>query len=176
LAPGASRTIAADLRPTAAGRLTLSGTVSAAEQDAVPPNNTDQATITVDLASVTVTATADPPVVTPGNQTTITVRVVTRSRRPARNASVCVRVPGHLTIRKPAGATLRNGRLCWRIARLARGQSRTFVLHATARQVTPCVRTTPIAIDVRGTAVRARRDRVVLRIRCAAVRPPRFTG
>ena len=52
MAPGASRTIAAELRPTAAGRLTLTGTVTAAERDTVPPNNTDQASITVDLATV----------------------------------------------------------------------------------------------------------------------------
>ena len=135
----------------------LTGTVSAAERDTVPPNNTDQASVVVDLATVDLTVVADLPVVAPGNPTTIVVKAVTRSRRPARNATVCVRVPGHLSVGKPAGATLGNGRVCWRIARLARGRSRTFVLHATARQVTPCVRTTPIAIDVRGTAVRTRR-------------------
>ena len=179
LAPGASRTIAAGLRPTAVGRLLLSGTVSAAEQDAVPANNTDQAAVTVDLANVTITATADPPVVAPGDPTTITVKVRTRGRRPARNASVCIRAPEHLRTKRPAGATLRNGRLCWRIARLAGGRSRTFLVRAAARQA-PCARTAAVEIDVRGVGVRPRNARVLLRIRCAAARPtvvrPPFTG
>ena len=37
LAPGASRIVTAELRPTAAGTLTLSGAVTAAEPDTVPP-------------------------------------------------------------------------------------------------------------------------------------------
>ena len=81
------------LRPTAAGRLTLTGTVSAAEPDTVPPNDTDRAAVTVGLATVALTATADPPVLRPGGATTIDIKAVTRGRRPARNARVCVRVP-----------------------------------------------------------------------------------
>ena len=109
----------------------------------------------------------------PGRATTIDITAVTRGRRPARNASVCVRVPKRLSIRKPAGATLRNGRLCWRIARLAPGRRRTFLLRATAREA-PCARTAALGIDVQGVGVRTRRARVLLRIRSAGPPPRQF--
>ncbi len=71
LAPGASQTVVVDVSPTAAGRLELTGTVSAAEPDTVPSNNKDQAAITVGVATVEVTATAQPPQLTAGSATTI---------------------------------------------------------------------------------------------------------
>ena len=85
----------------------LTGTVSAAEPDVVPPNDTDQAAVIVGLATVDLTATAATHALPAGSATTITIKAVTRSRRPARNASVCVRVPKGLNIPRPAGATVR---------------------------------------------------------------------
>jgi large repetitive protein len=105
LAPGASQTVVVDLRPTAAGRLELTGTVTAAEPDTVSTNNTDQAAITIGVSTVKLTATAAPPELTDGSATTITITAVTQSRRPAHNATVCVRVPKGLTIPKPGAAT-----------------------------------------------------------------------
>ena len=105
LAPGDSRTVVVDLVPTAAGRLELAGTVSAAEPDSVPPNNTDQAAVDVGVATVELSATAQPPQLIAGSATTITVKAVTQSRRPAHKATVCVRVPKGLKIPRPGTAT-----------------------------------------------------------------------
>jgi uncharacterized repeat protein (TIGR01451 family) len=174
LAPGASRTVV-ELRPTAVGRLTLTGTVSAAEPDVVPPNDTDEATVTVGLASVGLTATARRHVLPAGSATSITIKAVTRSRRPARNARICVRTPKGVSISRPARATLNRGRLCWRVRRLASGRRRVFRLHAVAGRVTRA-RTVVVGITVQGVGVRTRRTRLVLRIVPAPARPPRFTG
>ena len=175
LAPGASRTVTVDLRPTAAGRLTLTGTVSAAEPDTVPPNDTDQAAVTVGLATVELSATADPRVLPGATATTITINAVTRSRRPARNARVCVQLPRGLTVKTPPRATLRGRRLCWRITRLAAGARRTYRLHAVAPRVTRARRLV-LRLTVRGAGVRTRRARVTLRILAASAQPPRVTG
>jgi uncharacterized repeat protein (TIGR01451 family) len=175
LAPGASRTVVVDLSPTAAGRLELTGTVSEAEPDTVIANNTDQAAITVGLATVDVTTTAQPPQLTAGSATTITITAVTHSRRPAHNASVCVRVPSGVTIPKPGAATLRHGRLCRPIARLAKGQHRVFHLRAVA-QPTAHAHTVILQVTVHGDGVHTRHARLALRIVPPPTPPPLVTG
>ena len=163
------------LRPTAAGRLELSGSVSAAEPDTVPPNDTDRAAVTVGLATVAVSATAEPSVLREGTRTTITIRAVTRSRRPARNARVCVRVPAGVTINRPPGARLQGRSLCWRVARLEQGARRAYRLRAVAPNVRRA-RTVTLGVSVRGAGVRTRRARVSLRILPARAPAPQFTG
>ena len=171
LAPGASRTVVVDLRPTAAGRLELTGEVGAAETDSVPPNNTDQAAITVGLATVDLAATAAPAQLTAGDATTITVKAQTHSRRPARNASVCVRVPRGLMVPRPGAATRHGGRLCWRITRLATGRRRVLHLRAVA-QHTSRAHTVVLKLAVLGAGVRTRHARLALRIVPPPAPPP----
>ncbi len=168
LAPGASRTVVVDLRPTAAGRLELTGKVNAAETDSVPPNNTDQAAITVGLATVDLAATAAPAQLTAGDATTITIKAKTQSRRPAHNASVCVRVPKGLTVPRPGTATRHGGRLCWRITRLPTGRRRVLHLRAVS-QHTSHAHTVVLELTVQGAGVRTRHARLALRI----VPPPK---
>jgi uncharacterized repeat protein (TIGR01451 family) len=175
LAPGASRTVAVELRPTASGRLTLTGTVSAAERDTVPPNDTDEAAITVGRATVDLTADSEDDVLTSGTETTLHIDATARGKRPARNANVCVRAPRGVVLRKPSGATLRNGQVCWRIARLDVGKRRALRLRVVAPSVRR-PRTVILTVTVQGTGVRTRHARVALRIVPARVRPPRFTG
>jgi uncharacterized repeat protein (TIGR01451 family) len=175
LAPGASRTITVDLRPTAAGRLRLTGTVSAAERDVVPPNDTDEAAITVGLADVDLSATPPARTLEGGSATTITIDTVTRGRRPARNATVCVRVPKGVDLPKPAGATLSKGRVCWHIARLNAGKRRTFHLRVLSPRVSRA-RSVVLHVTVQGPGVRTRRARVLLRLLPARITPPQFTG
>ena len=175
LAPGASRTVAIDLRPTDAGRLTLTGTVSAAEQDTVPPNDSDQAAVTVGLATIGLGASAQPAVITAGDATTISIKAVTRGRRTAHNATICVRLPKTLNITRPTGATLRRGRLCWRISQLATGRRRAFHLRAVAPPG-QYSRTVVVDITVTGRGIHTRRVRLALHIRPGAATPPRFTG
>ena len=171
LAPGASRTVSVNLRPTAAGRLELAGRVSSAEDDRAPANNTDQAAVTVGLADVEITATATRPELISGTATTVAVKAVTRSRRPARNASVCVQAPHSLNIPRPHSSKLRRGSVCWPIARLVRGHRRVFRLHAVAPRVSR-PRTIVLGITVRGAGVRRRHARLALRIDPRPKPPP----
>ncbi len=171
LAPGDSRTVVVDLRPTAAGRLELTGTVSAAEPDSVPPNNNDQAAVAVGVATVDLTATAAPPQVIAGSATTITIKAVTHSRRPAHKATVCVRVPKGLTIPRPGAATLHGGRLCWPVARLNTGRRRVFHLRAVAQQ-TSHAHTVVLMLTVQGAGVHTRHARLAIRIVPPPAPPP----
>jgi hypothetical protein len=175
LAPDPSRTVAVRLRPTAAGRLALTGTVGAAERDVAPANDTDEDSITVGRARVDLGASTKPSKLTPGGTTTITIKVRTRGRRPARNARVCARVPRRLSIEVPARATLRGRRVCWRIARLDPGKQRMFHVRARARQARHA-HTVVVGASVRGAGVRTRRARLALRILPARVQPPPVTG
>jgi uncharacterized repeat protein (TIGR01451 family) len=175
LAPGASHTVDIDLRPTAAGKITLDGTVDAAEPDAVPPNDSDRASITVGLATVDITATVPSRTLTPGHPMPITIHAVDHGKRPARNASICVRVPKGLSVPRPARAKLRGRLLCVRLARLRPGAHRALRFRAVALPG-PRARRAVLAVSVRGAGVRARRILVVLRIAAVAPRPPRFTG
>jgi uncharacterized repeat protein (TIGR01451 family) len=176
LAPGDTRTVTVDLRPTAAGKLDLTGTVDAAETDSIPASNTDHAAITTGVATVDLTATANPSTLPSGAPTMVTIETVTRSRRPVRNASICVRIPEGLATVRPTGATSRRGRLCWRIAFLAHGHRRVFHLRVSA----PCLSrayTTTLNLTAAGRSVHTRRARLALHIlRCAARRPPIVTG
>ncbi len=171
LTPGASRTVSVNLRPTAAGRLELAGRVSAAEEDRAPANNTDQAAVAVGLADVEISATATRPELISGTPTTVDIKAVTRSRRPARNASVCVQAPHNLRIPTPHSARLRHGSVCWPISRLARGHRRVFRLHAVAPHVSH-PRTIVLGITVRGAGVRRRHGRLALRIDPRPKPPP----
>ena len=178
LAPGDSRTVVVDLVPAAAGRLELAGTVSAAEPDSVPPNNTDQAAVDVGVATVELSATAQPPQLIAGSATTITVKAVTQSRRPAHKATVCVRVPKGLKIPRPGTATVRKGRLCWPITELATGRRRVFHLHAVA-QPTAHAHTVVLRVTVQGAGVHTRHVRLVLRVvppLPPPIPPPLVTG
>jgi uncharacterized repeat protein (TIGR01451 family) len=171
LAPGASRTVSVNLRPTVAGQLKLAGRVSAAEEDRAPANNTDQAAVAVGLADVAISATATRPELISGTATTVAVTAVTRSRRQPRNATLCVQVPHNLNIRRPRNAKLRGASVCWPISRLARGHRRVFRLHAVAPRVTR-PRTIVLGITVRGPGVRPRHAQLVLRIDPPPKPPP----
>ena len=170
LAPGASRTVAIDLRPTDAGRLTLTGTVSAAEQDTVPPNDTDQAAVTVGLATIGLSASAQPAVITAGDATTISIKAVTRGRRTARNATICVRLPKTLNITglpgRPCGVDgCAGASRDWPPVR-----RRAFHLRAVAPPG-QYSRTVILDITVTGRGIHTRRVRLALHIRPGAAHP-----
>jgi uncharacterized repeat protein (TIGR01451 family) len=174
LAPGERRTIAVSLTPSRPGTLSLSGNVRAAETETRSDNNDDLATVRVEegltTLGIVVSVPAGPAPV--GEPLPIAVTVRNRGTRPAVGFTVCQRLPRGLGVARRGGATLRNGRVCWRIARLLPGARRTLRITAHVS----CVRARRTVITtVRGDNVRDRTARIRLRIACAA-QLPRYTG
>jgi uncharacterized repeat protein (TIGR01451 family) len=132
LARGERRTLEVRLRPLEAQRLTLAAEVSPAETDELPPNNTDEASIDPRLAVVAIAVDASSRRVDPGEAISIVTTIKTRKRRPARRTHVCVRIPNGLVVLRRGGASLRDGRACWRIRRIAGNRSRRFRLQLRA--------------------------------------------
>jgi uncharacterized repeat protein (TIGR01451 family) len=132
LARGERRTLEVRLRPLEAQRLTLAAEVRPAETDAVPPNNTDEASIDPRLAVVAVAVDASSRRVDPGEVISVVTTIKTRKRRPAWATRVCVRIPDGLAVVHPGGARLRDGRACWRIRRIAGNRSRRLRLQLRA--------------------------------------------
>ena len=154
LAPGERRTAIVRLTPVRPGTLTLSGTVTAAETESRTDNNDDRARIRVEEAlttvSLEVSVPADP--VPAGTSVPIAVTVRNRGTRPALGFRVCQRLPRGLGVARRGGATLRDGRVCWRIDRLAPGARRTLRITAHVS----CVRARrTVVTTVRGGNVRA---------------------
>jgi hypothetical protein len=141
----------------------------------VPPNDTDRASITVGLATVEITATVPRHKLTPGRPMPITIHAVDHGKRPAHNASICVRAPNSVSVPKPARAKLRGRQLCVRIAPLAPGAHRTLRFRAIVLPGTRARRAV-LAVSVRGAGVHTRRLRIAFRIAPLAPRPARFTG
>jgi Domain of unknown function DUF11 len=159
LARGERRTLEVRLRPLQARRLTLAAEVSPAEADAVPPNNTDAASIHPRLGVVGVAVDASSRRVDPGEAISVVTTIKTRKRRPARRTRVCVRIPNGLAILRRGGARLRDGRACWRIRRIAGNRSRRFRLQLRAVGVDRARRVT-LTGTVTGPYVRDSRARV----------------
>jgi hypothetical protein len=99
------------------------------------------------------------------------VLAVTRSRRPARNARICVRAPRREHREAGLGAAAPRTPLpAHRAARL--GSAPRICLHAVAGRVTRA-RTAVVGITVQRVGVRTS---LVLRIVPAPTRPPQLTG
>ncbi len=174
LAPGERRTATVRLTPARPGTLTLSGTVTAAQTESRTDNNDDRARIRVEEALTTLSLAVSVPDTTPAAGAVLPIAVTVRNRgpRPALGFTVCQRLPRGLGVARHGGATLRNGRACWRIARLAPGARRT----RGSRRTSSCVRARrTVVTTVRGDNVRRRTSRLRVRIACAT-QPPRFTG
>jgi uncharacterized repeat protein (TIGR01451 family) len=177
LASGQRRSYRVRLRPRGLRRHTLTASVTAAEVETSRANNLDRASVRIRAAQTTVRVTKRASASSARSGTvvgfTITVRNV--GPVPARNFTVCDRLPRGLAFERLGGATLTNGRACWTIARLARNGTVRYHVMTRALRVTRARRVTNTAI-VRGgnTARRVASAAVTLRP-FAPVRPP-FTG
>ena len=174
LAPSERRTAVVRLTPVRPGTLTLSGNVTAAQAETRTDNNDDRARIRIEEALTTVSLAVKVPDTTPaaGAVLPITVTVRNRGTRPALGFRVCQRLPRGLGLLRRGGSTLRDGRVCWRIDRLAPGARRTLRITAHLS----CVRARRTVITtLRGSNVRSRTARSRLRITCTA-QLPRYTG
>ena len=84
------------------------------------------------------------------------IRVSNAGRRVARNLRICDRLPPGLSYAGLGGARLRGGQACWRVAALAPGRGRVFVLGARASSVSRPTQVTNMA-TVSGSNFRSRR-------------------
>ena len=174
LAPGERRTVAVTLTPERPGTLALAGTVRASQAETRSDNNDDSATVRVreGQTSLAVDVRAPAGVRAAGEEVPITLAVRNRGSRPAVGVSICGRLPRGIGVVRRGGARVRDGRLCWRIARLAPGARRTVRVRAHLSCV-PGQRT--VVARVRADNASGRTTRARLRIACSGLQP-RFTG
>jgi large repetitive protein len=121
LAPGERRTVALGLRPRQPGRLIVTGSVAGAEAETTDANNLAGARRRAAAGRARLTLRVRPAAapVGHGERVTFLVTVGNRSHVTARRLRVCGRPPGA-------------PRICWALARLRPGGSRTYPVTATA--------------------------------------------
>ena len=120
LRPGASATVRLKWRPLRAGRLVESVQASSASDDPRAANDAAAATAVVRTrrARLRLSEGIVPRVAQTGRTVTISLRVMNATHVPARQVSVCVRLPGALSFVSGAGARTGGGRVCWTLARV----------------------------------------------------------
>jgi uncharacterized repeat protein (TIGR01451 family) len=114
-------------------------------------------------------------VVRAGERVRYTIVVRNRGFAVARRVLVCDRLPRDLTLVSAPGARVRNGRICWRIARLSPLASRRFTLTARANPRASGGTTNVATADARRAAERTARARVTIRPQ-RRLPPPPVTG
>jgi uncharacterized repeat protein (TIGR01451 family) len=158
LAPGQQRSVTVRLRRLVPGRLTLTGSVTAAETETTLANNIDRASIRIRAgrATVGITKHAGTASARSGESIGFTITVRNTGAVPARNVTVCDRLPGGLAFERLGGATTR------------------YRITTGALSVARVRRVTNTGI-VQGANVARRTATARVTLRPAAQRPP-FTG
>jgi uncharacterized repeat protein (TIGR01451 family) len=176
LAPGQRRSFIVRMRRLVPGRLTLTGSVTAAEIETNRANNLDRASVQVRVgrASVRLGKRADRASARTGDRVGFTIVVRNTSSVPARNLLVCDRLPPALDFVLLDGARLVKGRACWTIRRLAPARAVRYHLVTTAVNGPGYQRATNTA-TVRGANVARKSASASVGLRPAARRPP-YTG
>ena len=176
LAPGQRRSFPVRMRRLVPGRLTITGSVTAAETETNRANNLDRASVQVRVgrASVRLGKRANRASARTGDRVGFTIVVRNTSSVPARNLLVCDRLPPALDFVLLDGARLVKGRACWTIRRLAPARTVRYHLVTTAVNGPGYQRATNIA-TVRGANVGRKSTSASVGLRPAARRPP-YTG
>jgi uncharacterized repeat protein (TIGR01451 family) len=110
-----------------------------------------------------------------GARVRYTIVVHNRGFAVARRALVCDRLPRDLTLVSAPGARLRNGEVCWRIARLRPLASRRFPLTARANERASGSATNVATADMAGAPERTAGARITIRPR-RGLAPGAVTG
>ncbi|MGD9695706.1 MAG: hypothetical protein AB7V42_08610 [Thermoleophilia bacterium] len=175
LAPGARATVTIVAAPRAGGTLVNAVSATAAAADPSPPDNLARVASAVARPVLRVAKSAGATAVRAGGRLTYAIRVANPSRVALRRVAVCDRLPSGLVFVSAAPrATLSSGRLCWRIAALGPGRSRTYRLTvralagASGTRVNTAVATSPDAGTGRATQT--------VRVFGARYRPGGVTG
>ena len=175
LAPGASATATLTVRPTARGTVANSARADSSTPDPNAADNTATATVRVRYprTRVRVTKRATRTTVVAGGVVGYRISVRNRGAAAARSLRVCDRLGAGLAFVTRPGSTLRDGRACWTIRRLARGAERNFRVTAQTLAAGSARRVTNV-VSVRGANVAGRTARA--RVRVAPGRGEAVTG
>lgn len=177
MAPGAQRSFTVRVRNLQLGRVTLAGTVTAAETETTLTNNVDRASIRIRAgrAVVRFTKRAGTATAQSGGVVGFTIAIRNTGSVPARSVVVCDRLPSGLVWERLDGARLVGGRACWTLRRLAGGSTARYRISTRATSVARVRRVTNTAI-VRGTNLARRTAGARVTVRPAATPRPPFTG
>lgn len=110
-----------------------------------------------------------------GERVRYTIEVRNRGRGVARRVVVCDRLPRDMTLVSAPGSRFRNGRVCWRIARLRPLASREFTVTTRANRRASGPTTNVATADAPRARERTARARVTIRLR-RALAPGAVTG
>jgi uncharacterized repeat protein (TIGR01451 family) len=177
LTPGAQRSFTVGVRRLLPGRVTVSGSVTAAETETTLANNIDRASVRIRLGRAVVRFTKRTGTATArsGDAVGFTIAIRNTGSVPARGVVVCDRLPSGLTWERLGGARLRDGQACWTVRRLAGGRTARYHIVTRTSSVTRVRRVTNTAI-VRGTNLARRAAGARVTVRPAATPRPPFTG
>ena len=174
--PGGQRSFTVHVRRLLLGRVTLTGSVSAAETETTLANNIDRASVRIRAgrATVRITKGASTASARSGAAVGLTIVVRNTSAVPARNLTTCDRLPGGLVFERLGGARLANARACWSLRRLAPGATIRYRIATRALNGERARRVTNTA-TVQGGNVLSSRASASVTLRPARRTPP-FTG
>jgi uncharacterized repeat protein (TIGR01451 family) len=118
---------------------------------------------------------AGAPAVRSGEAIGFTIAVRNTGAAPARNFRVCDRLPRGPVFEQLGGATLKNGRACWTIARFPRNGTVRYRIMTRAVGVSRTRRITNTAV-VRGANAARRTASAAVTLRATTRPRPPFTG
>ncbi len=176
LAPGGQRSFTVRVRRLLLGRLTLTASVTAAETETTLANNVDRASIRIRAGRATVRITKRAGTATARSGAAVGFTIVVRNTGavPARNLTICDRLPAGLVFERLGGAQRASGRACWSLRRLAPGATIRYRITTRALNGARARRVTNTA-TVQGGNVLARSASASVTLRPARQTPP-FTG
>jgi uncharacterized repeat protein (TIGR01451 family) len=177
LAPGQQHSFTVRVRRLLLGRLTVRGSVTAAETETTLANNIDRASIRIRAgrAVVRFTKRAGTASAQSGDAVSFTIAVRNTGSVPARSVVVCDRLPSGLAWERLGGARLAHGRACWTLRRLEGGGMARYRIITRAVSVARVRPVTNTAI-VRGANLARRTAAARVTLRPAARQKPPFTG
>ena len=134
LAVGASATVTVVVKPTLAGTLSSTATVSAPETDLVPANNSTTVVTTVNqpVADVAIALTGPAGTVVAGSNVVYIVAVTNLGPNTALNVAVTNSLPAGLSSVSPSAGTLVGSTLTWYPGNLAAGAGAAITVSARA--------------------------------------------
>jgi uncharacterized repeat protein (TIGR01451 family) len=177
LAPGQQRSFTVRVRRLLLGRLTVTGSVTAAEAETTLANNIDRASIRIRAgrAVVRLTKRAGTASARIGDAVGFTIAVRNMGSVPARSVVVCDRLASGLTWERLGGARLAGGRACWTLRRLEGGSTARYRISTRAVSVARVRPVTNTAI-VQGANLARRTAAARVTLRPAGRQKPPFTG
>ena len=167
LAPGASATLEAHVRPLRPGQLIDAVTASDDEFDPSYANDSAKTTATVRPRRTSARLRIVPvqPVATPGQVVSFVVTIGVVKPVPGVKAAVCARLPSQLHVTRAPGAVAGRSRLCWDSDALVSGAPKTFRFSARIiASASVSASTLAVHATLTGANFAARQDTVAVQV------------